>query len=143
MKRPLIIGYGNPLREDDGIGWRAAELLERTLTSGVAEILKSHQLVPELAAQVEGASLVIFLDAAVDQEPGSVFQTLVEKKEFSPWSHHLSPGQVLSLAGSAPPAFLICGGASRTGWREDLSVLGERAAAAMAKAAAQLLQEHP
>ncbi len=143
MKRPLIIGYGNPLREDDGIGWRAAELLERTLAPGAAEVLKSHQLVPELAAQVEGASLVIFLDAAVDQEPGSVFQTLVEKKEFSPWSHHLSAGQVLSLANSAPPAFLISGGASRTGWREDLSVLGERAAAAMAEAAAQLLREQP
>ena len=29
MARLLIIGYGNPLRGDDGLGWRAAEDLAR------------------------------------------------------------------------------------------------------------------
>jgi len=140
MKRPLIVGYGNPLREDDGIGWRAAELLERNLAPGTADVLECHQLVPELAAQVEGASMVIFLDAAVDQEPGAVVLAPVERKEFSPWSHHLSAGQVLNLADSAPPAFLITGGALRTGWREGLTVSGEQTAAAMAKAAIKLLE---
>jgi hypothetical protein len=32
MKRPLIVGYGNSLREDDGIGLRAAELVESNPT---------------------------------------------------------------------------------------------------------------
>jgi len=140
MKRPLIVGYGNPLREDDGIGWRAAELLQRNLAPGMADVLECHQLVPELAAQLEGASIVIFLDAAVDQEPGAVFLTPVEKKDFSPWSHTLSAAQVLNLASSAPPAFLITGGALRTGWREGLTVSGEQTAAAMAQAAIKLLE---
>ena len=30
MGRVLIIGYGNPLRGDDGFGWHAAERLRET-----------------------------------------------------------------------------------------------------------------
>lgn len=139
--RPLIIGYGNTLREDDGIGWRAAELLQQKLRPGAADIVQCHQLVPELAAEVEAASVVIFLDAAVDQEPGAVLVAPVEKQEFSPWSHRLSAGQVLQFANNAPPAYLIRGGALRTGWRGGLTVPGEQAAARMAEAVIRLLRE--
>ncbi|MCZ7667262.1 MAG: hypothetical protein M5U34_08655 [Chloroflexi bacterium] len=32
MVKVLVIGYGNPLREDDGVGWRVVEEIERQQT---------------------------------------------------------------------------------------------------------------
>lgn len=139
----LVIGYGNPLREDDGVGWRAAELLEERLSPGAAGIIQCHQLTPELAAKLEQARVVVFLDAACDQEPGIVSCVSVQADEAGAWSHHLSPGQLLTLAkqlsGQAPPAFLIRGGVLRMGLGEKLTESGERAAVQMAEAAYALL----
>jgi hydrogenase maturation protease len=142
MKRPLIIGYGNPLREDDGIGLRAAELVERSLTSGEADVLQCHQLTPEVAVQVQDASLVIFFDAALDREPGKISVIPLYKVGPSAWSHDLSPSQLLSLVDKVPPAYWITCGVSRTGWRESLTAQGEGLALAMAAAALSLLPEH-
>ena len=142
MKRPLIIGYGNSLREDDGIGLRAAELVESNLARGEADVLQCHQLTPELAAQVQAASLVIFLDAALDREPGKVSVIPPYKVGPTAWSHHLSPSQLLSLVDKAPPAYWITCGVSRTGWREGLTVQGEGLAVGMAAAALSLLPDH-
>jgi len=142
MKRPLIVGYGNPLREDDGIGLRAAELVELNLAPGVAQVVQCHQLTPELAAYIQRASLAIFLDAAADRKPGAVSVTAVSGGEPSAWSHRLSPPQLLSLVDGAPPAYWIICGVSRTGWREGLTLQGESSAARMAAAALSLLPEH-
>ena len=145
--RPLIIGYGNPLREDDGLGPRAAELLERQLAPGAAEIVQCHQLTPELAARFESASIVIFLDAACDQRPGAVVCEPVSPSGNPDWSHQLSPAQLLGLSlqlGAANrPGFVIRGGALRMGFEERLTEVGERTAAVMAHAASGLLRLDP
>jgi hydrogenase maturation protease len=139
----LVIGYGNPLREDDGIGWRAAELLEERLSPDSAEIIQCHQLTPELAAKLEHATVVLFLDAACDQEPGVVSCVSVQADLAGAWSHQLSPGQLLTLtkqlSGQAPPAFLIRGGVLRMGLGEKLTESGERAAVQMTEAARAIL----
>ena len=64
--RVLIIAYGNPLRCDDGVAWRAAEALEGKFPSEQVEILRLHQLAPELADAVRQRELVLFVDAAFD-----------------------------------------------------------------------------
>ena len=134
--RPIIIGYGNPLREDDGIGWRAAELLEQKLPVGTAEIIECHQLTPELAASIEGAAVVVFLDGACDCAPGVVSSEPVRPEGAVVWSHHLTPGQLLTLSkqlnGDVPPAFLIRGGIKSMELREGLTELGETTAVRMA-----------
>ena len=56
MVRLLVIGVGNPLREDDGVGWRLAEALAQ---AGV-EVHTCHQLLPELAAELGRVDLVLF-----------------------------------------------------------------------------------
>ncbi len=139
----LVIGYGNPLRQDDGMGWRAAELLERKFSSGAVEVVQCHQLTPELAAKVVNASLVVFLDAACDQDPGAVSSAPVRAEGHVTWSHRLSPAQLLSLSqqlGSpAPPAVLVRGGILHAGLAEGLTELGEQTAAKMADVAHALL----
>lgn len=60
----LVIGYGNTLRGDDGVGYQAAEMVD---SWGVPHVrsLACHQLTPELAADIAMADQVIFLDAQI------------------------------------------------------------------------------
>ena len=61
----LVIGYGNTLRSDDGVGAKvAAAVAELALPGVVALVL--HQLTPELAETISEARAVVFVDAAVD-----------------------------------------------------------------------------
>lgn len=115
MSGVLIIGYGNPLRGDDGLGWRAAEALR----GSAAEVRTVHQLTPELAEPVSRAQLVVFIDAGCDHSEGTiVFRRLAA--DASPprmFSHEFTPEVVLSLArklyGRSPEAALFSvGGAS-------------------------------
>jgi hypothetical protein len=48
MARVLIVGYGNPLKSDDSLGWRASEEIVRQLSSSKMKVMRVHQLAPEL-----------------------------------------------------------------------------------------------
>ena len=116
MARVLILGYGNPLRSDDGLGWRAAEELSRNVSSPDVEVLIRYQLTPELADTVSQAEAVFFLDARHDGEPGELtFQPVTPEASPASFFHQLSPATVLALCrelyGRCPPAFLVslCG----------------------------------
>jgi len=141
---PLVIGYGNPLREDDGIGRHAAELLEAQLPPQAAEIVQCHQLTPELSAKLDGASVVIFLDASVNLAPGEIACQPVRGNDDGVWSHDLSPAQLLGLAGQlnggTPRAFLISAGVERMDLGTALTPGGEESAIRVARAAKQLLK---
>lgn len=70
--RALVIGYGNPLRGDDGFGWAVARKLAGECASdGATRVIAVHQLTPELAEPVSEADLVIFVDASRDGETGA------------------------------------------------------------------------
>ncbi len=100
MPRVLIIAYGNPLRSDDGVAWRAADAVEGKFPASELELTRVHQLAPELAETVSRFEAVIFVDAAEGKgNPGEV-----RCEEVSPaagearFSHQLSPRAVLGLA---------------------------------------------
>lgn len=57
----LVIGIGNPLRSDDGVGWWLARRAERWLPA--SQLRAVQQLTPELAADVAAAARVLFIDA--------------------------------------------------------------------------------
>ena len=109
----LIVGYGNPLRSDDGIGWHAARLLATDPRLAGARVLARHQLTPELAADVSRASLVVLVDAAAEGDPGSVAVRRIGSPPPTPitWSHHLTPETLAGLAdalyGAVPPIVLV------------------------------------
>ncbi len=114
MPRVVVIGYGNPLRTDDAIGWRAAGELSTELAGSEVEIVACHQLTPEMAESIAQAKLVIFIDACTDGSPGRISKTAVEPAAFTPdmMSHHLDPPSLLACAkelyGRAPKAVVIC-----------------------------------
>jgi hypothetical protein len=58
----LLIGYGNELRGDDGVGPYVAREIDRRDLPGV-RTFALHQLAPELAEEIAGADGVIFVDA--------------------------------------------------------------------------------
>src|SRR5579863_2441204 len=69
MSRTLIIGIGNPLRGDDGLGWRAVESLRQIASLQEVETVTCHQLTPEMAESVSRAERVVFIDAYVGSPP--------------------------------------------------------------------------
>jgi hydrogenase maturation protease len=109
----LIVGYGNPLRSDDGIGWHAARLLADAPRLDGARIVACHQLAPELAEDVSRASLVVLVDAAAEGDPGSISVRRIGSPPPTSitWSHHLTPetlaGLTEALYGVVPPIVLV------------------------------------
>jgi len=67
----LVIGWGNDLRGDDGVGRRVAERVRAMCLPNVV-VCSLHQPGPELAADMAGASRVIFVDASLEVEEVTV-----------------------------------------------------------------------
>jgi len=116
----LVIGYGNPLRGDDGVGPLIAEELAKRLRDPEAkvQIVACHQLNPELAEPIAETRAVIFIDASVELKPGEVCVSAVTPDRFSPgaFAHSMKPSALLATAselfGQAPPAKAVGIGAS-------------------------------
>jgi hydrogenase maturation protease len=58
----LVIGYGNPLRSDDGVGQQIAQAIADQQLLQVKAI-SVHQLTPELAEMLAMTDLAVFVDA--------------------------------------------------------------------------------
>ena len=129
----LVIGYGNVLRGDDGVGWAAARRLARRLPRRLASVLMVHQLLPELAEPISRAQRAIFIDADHRLAPGEVCQTAIGPLDQAGGTigHHQSPGGLLRLArdlyGRAPAALVFSIGAANFGFRPALSTQVRRA----------------
>jgi hydrogenase maturation protease len=135
MKKVLIIGYGNPLREDDGVGWRVVEEIDNGQIVGDLQSLVNcqlstvavHQLLPELAEDVSEAGLVIFVDASVTGEPGTVAVQEIAPvaQKVGAFTHHFDPAGLLGYArdlyGRFPRAYLVTVTAVSLGYGEGLS----------------------
>lgn len=124
-RRPLVIGYGNTLRRDDGVGLRAAELLRVDPRLAEVDVLAVHQLTPELAVDIGAASFVVFVDADADGQPGVVSVHPVAGGSGSASTHHVGAAELLALAreltGGAPEAIAVGVGAADLEVGEGLS----------------------
>jgi len=97
----LVIGYGNPLRSDDGVGWHVTARLTADPRLARATILQCHQLTPELALDVSRADLVVLVDARSGPPAGAVATECVDTAvalSGTTWSHHLGPASLVGLA---------------------------------------------
>ena len=143
IKKSLIVGYGNPLRGDDGVGQAAARALAHEAAIDGAEVVSCHQLMPELAESLATVDLVVFVDAAAGIEPGRVVVRPVQSVAgpSAGLIHHVAPGALLSLSeklyGRSPEAFLVTVGAGSLALGEGLS---EAVAAALPKVIAAVRQ---
>ena len=86
----LVLGVGNPILSDDGVGIHVARALkEKKLTGVVVEELAASGL--ELLDMVVGHDEVIIVDAiqTKDGKPGDFYQ--LEEKDFEKSIHGSSP----------------------------------------------------
>ncbi|ALF55210.1 hydrogenase maturation protease [Nostoc piscinale CENA21] len=107
----MVIGYGNDLRSDDGIGQRIADEIASWHLSAVKS-LAVHQLTPELADALANAELAIFVDAYVPLESFDVqVQSLSPSVDNAIAGHTADPQSLLALTrtlyGHCPPALWV------------------------------------
>jgi hydrogenase maturation protease len=129
----LIIGYGNTLRGDDGVGPKVAEAIEAMGLPGVRTLVCAL-LTPELAEPVSRAGVVIFVDAAVDAPREMQRRALAPAESSQIMAHAASPATLLAVArdvfGHAPEAWLLTIPVAEMGIGESLSPLAQRGFAA-------------
>jgi hydrogenase maturation protease len=94
--RILLIGFGNPGRQDDGLGPGIVEELERLSPPGV-RLDADYQLAIENAADLAEADRVIFVDAAVEGPEPFLARRLEPAAQASFSSHVLGPEGVLAI----------------------------------------------
>lgn len=106
----LVIGYGNTLRGDDGVGPRVAEAVEALKLAGV-RTFTCQQLSPEHAEMISQVERVIFVDAAVDTPKEVQLRELVPGETTQLMAHAADPRTILALArdvfGHAPKAWWL------------------------------------
>lgn len=110
--KTLVIGYGNSLRGDDGVGpWVAEQVAEWNLPE--VRSLSVHQLTPELAAEVAEAEVVFFIDACVMEggKTQACLEPIASQPEKSRIDHLWSPSVLVHLTqtlyGADPVAYQI------------------------------------
>lgn len=124
----LIIGYGNTLRGDDGVGPRVAEAISSLALKGVLA-LACPQLSPEHADLIACAEAVVFVDGSIDGSREVRLQPVRPAKTSQVMAHAANPRTMLALArdvfGHAPKAWLLTIPMSNSGFTESLSPVAE------------------
>lgn len=106
----LVLGYGNPGRQDDGLGAALVASLEADPAPGVTAEA-DYQLNIEDAATLAQHDAVLFVDAAVEGPEPYDFRAVEPAAEIAFTSHSVSPESVLAIAeesfGARRPAWVL------------------------------------
>lgn len=120
----LVIGYGNELRGDDGVGPKVVAAVEELRWPGVRTLI-CQQLSPEHAEPVAQARTVVFVDAAVDAPRAVRWRKLEPAASSQLMAHAADPRTMLALArdvfGHCPEAWWLTIPVENTGFSEELS----------------------
>jgi hydrogenase maturation protease len=111
LKKLLIIGYGNPDRQDDGVAWHILRAITLKLGLPAPDTYEDEfpesaqidfafylQLTPEMAEDLHAYEHVCFVDAHTGNISEPVRLIEVESEfQASPFTHHLTPQSLLSF----------------------------------------------
>ena len=126
-KKTLILGIGNLLLGDEGVGVHAARALQKEGCPGDVEILEIGTAILDALPALEKADRVIVLDAMkYDGNPGSVYRIPLgkcEKSQCIASMHGFDIFRVLALTGrDEPPEVMVFGVEPfNLGWSMELS----------------------
>jgi hydrogenase maturation protease len=134
MKNTLIYGYGNPGRQDDGLGARFTELCETWVQKNNLQNITidcNYQLNVEDAAMIAEFERVVFVDASVvDEVENYKLETIQPDNatiEFT--MHAVSVGYVVDLCqkiyGKTPQAYVLHIKAYEFDFKEELTQKAE------------------
>jgi hydrogenase maturation protease len=128
--RTVVFGVGNAARGDDALGPLLLARIAEAFPAVTA--LAEFQLQIEHALDLEGAGLVLFVDADAALEGLFAFREIGPGVERAPFTHALRPEAVLEvferIEGRAPPpSFVLALRGERFGLGEPLSPGGRAA----------------
>ena len=139
MNQTLVLGYGNPDRQDDGVAWHVLHALAVRLGLPVPDSYEDEfpsnerldfaftlQLTPEMAEQIAPYERVCFVDAHTGSIAAEVQLAPMESQfQHSPFTHHLTPQSLLamcqSLYSKTPQAVLLSVRGYRFEFERELS----------------------
>ena len=108
--RVLVLGYGNPGRQDDGLGPAAAAEIEKLDWPGVTAY-DNYQLVIEDAMEIAEHDVVWFVDAARSGAEPYEVRPLSAALDIAFTSHLVKAEALLAIAdqyyGKSPEAYLV------------------------------------
>jgi len=115
MKKILVYGYGNPGRQDDGLGVLCAKKVKQWAEKHfpkAVDVDMNYQLNIEDAEKISHYDQVIFADASCENIPGfalTILKPSLTQLEFT--MHAVSPAYVLHLCqtlfGKQPETHLL------------------------------------
>jgi hydrogenase maturation protease len=133
-KQILIYAYGNPGRQDDGLGNRLVEEMEKWIGEKKiqnVELESNYQLNIEDALKISEKDLVIFVDASTEQIEDfhfSVVEPSESRTEFT--THAASPAFILALCNKLynkyPETYLLQIRGYEWEFKEELSAKAEK-----------------
>lgn len=115
MKKILVYGYGNPGRQDDGLGVLLAEMIEEWAKeqgfSNNVDIDSNYQLNIEDAYRLNDYDMVIYADASIEDIDDYLFEQIKPVINPAFTSHSVSPEFVIGLCqeiyGEIPDTYLM------------------------------------
>ncbi len=142
----LVLGVGNSLRADDGVGEAVVERLGGVLPPGIADLRAVYQLTPELAADLAEVALVVVVDAAAGVPPGEVVVREPDAASLGePFSHSVDPARLAAMAralyGASPRMLLVGIGPASLEPGEGLSPVVAAAVGVAADTIAAIIRE--
>lgn len=146
MKNVLVVGYGNSLRSDDGLGLYAVREIQKKIARPEIEFIEVAQLQPELAETISKKDFVIFIDAVMHGISGETHYELVFPSAKAPGMSHATDPETLLFAakelyGNAPKALLATVAGECFGFGTKLSPEVEIATRGLATRVTQLIEE--
>lgn len=109
-KSTCIVGIGNTLRSDDGVGAHICQLLEEKRLPAVT-VITTQQLDIALADDLSKFDSVVFIDASLEEETISFGPLLAEDHQARAFSHQINAAMLVSLTSklfSTNTQFYIC-----------------------------------
>ncbi len=138
--KTLIIGYGNPDREDDGVAWHILRGVADNFFIDIADPIEeeliqnnetlhfffSLQLLPEITSELVAYTRICFVDAHTGALVNDLnIQKLEAKFQNSPLTHHMTPQTILSILATAfnkyPASILVSVRGYQFGFENNLS----------------------
>jgi hydrogenase maturation protease len=135
MKRILVYGFGNPGRQDDGLGPAFAEWVESWAAQQGHTAIQTdsnYQLNVEDAQIISEYDVVVFADASIEENVNEILFDRIEacNAEVKYTLHAASPGYILELChemyGKQPETWLMHIKGYEWDFREGLTELAKK-----------------
>lgn len=142
--KTLVVGYGNPMRCDDGAGFYIAREIEKAGLPDV-KIRTVHQLQVEIVEDFKDTERVIFADAREEGPEYSLEKIYLPKSAVVTSSHHVGPEFIGILAkkiyGYEPELFLCTVRGESFEYKNRMTEAGLARAARAVKKIESLIQK--